>query len=240
MEVEAVEEGKLGADPGGGRRTDGRGRQYADCGDGRGRRGRHRPRRPLGAAPPRPRPSRWSKARRRCPARPRSRPSRRPPIAPLADAAPGEGVGRDEVRPQSARRCATRWRLEMRADDRRVPDRRGGRAVSGRLQDQPGPARRVRSEAASSTRRLPSTGSPAWRWVRRWTGCKPIVEFMTFNFAMQAIDHIINSGVQDPLYVGGADGLPDRVPRRRTAPRPGWAAQHSQDAMRAGTRIARA
>jgi pyruvate dehydrogenase E1 component beta subunit len=26
-----------------------------------------------------------------------------------------------------------------------------------------------------------------------WGGLKPIVEFMTFNFAMQAIDHILNS-----------------------------------------------
>ena len=31
-------------------------------------------------------------------------------------------------------------------------------------------------------------------------GLKPIVEFMTWNFAMQAIDHIINSAAKDLLY----------------------------------------
>src|SRR6185312_9234063 len=33
-------------------------------------------------------------------------------------------------------------------------------------------------------------------------GLKPIVEFMTFNFAMQAIDHIINSAAKT-LYMSG-------------------------------------
>jgi pyruvate dehydrogenase E1 component beta subunit len=44
------------------------------------------------------------------------------------------------------------------------------------------------------------------------SGLKPIVEFMTFNFAMQAIDQIINSAAKT-LYMSGPDGLPDRVPR---------------------------
>src|ERR1700759_2622231 len=35
-----------------------------------------------------------------------------------------------------------------------------------------------------------------------YAGLKPIVEFMTFNFAMQAIDHIINSSAKT-LYMGG-------------------------------------
>src|SRR5260221_10071396 len=35
-----------------------------------------------------------------------------------------------------------------------------------------------------------------------FTGLKPIVEFMTFNFAMQAIDHIINSAAKT-LYMSG-------------------------------------
>ena len=33
---------------------------------------------------------------------------------------------------------------------------------------------------------------------------KPIVEFMTFNFAMQAIDHIINSAAKQ-LYMSAGD-----------------------------------
>ena len=52
-------------------------------------------------------------------------------------------------------------------------------------------------------------------------GLRPIVEFMTFNFAMQAIDQIINSAAENALYVRRTDGLPDRVPwaQRRGLPR---------------------
>jgi pyruvate dehydrogenase E1 component beta subunit len=59
-------------------------------------------------------------------------------------------------------------------------------------------------------------------------GLKPIVEFMTFNFAMQAIDQIINSSaktlymsggqVKNPIVFRGPNGAAARV-----------AAQHSQD-----------
>ena len=38
------------------------------------------------------------------------------------------------------------------------------------------------------------------------TGLKPIVEFMTFNFAMQAIDHIINSAAKTLYMSGGQMG----------------------------------
>ncbi len=58
-------------------------------------------------------------------------------------------------------------------------------------------------------------------------GLKPIIEFMTFNFAMQAIDHIINSAakihymsggqVSSPIVFRGTNGAAARV-----------AAQHSQ------------
>ena len=58
-------------------------------------------------------------------------------------------------------------------------------------------------------------------------GLRPVVEFMTFNFAMQAIDHIINSAakthymsggqISSPIVFRGANGAAARV-----------AAQHSQ------------
>lgn len=61
-----------------------------------------------------------------------------------------------------------------------------------------------------------------------FAGLKPIVEFMTFNFAMQAIDQIINSAakqlymsggqVQAPIVFRGPNGVASRV-----------GAQHSQD-----------
>ena len=60
-----------------------------------------------------------------------------------------------------------------------------------------------------------------------FTGLKPIVEFMTFNFAMQAIDHLVNSAaktlymsggqVHCPIVFRGPNGAASRV-----------AAQHSQ------------
>ena len=60
-----------------------------------------------------------------------------------------------------------------------------------------------------------------------FSGLKPIVEFMTFNFAMQAIDQIINSAAKTlymsggqmgcPIVFRGANGIASRV-----------AAQHSQ------------
>jgi pyruvate dehydrogenase E1 component beta subunit len=59
-------------------------------------------------------------------------------------------------------------------------------------------------------------------------GLKPIVEFMTFNFAMQAIDHILNSAaktnymsggqIRCPMVFRGANGAASRV-----------GAQHSQN-----------
>jgi pyruvate dehydrogenase E1 component beta subunit len=59
-------------------------------------------------------------------------------------------------------------------------------------------------------------------------GLKPVIEFMTFNFAMQAIDHIINSAAKTnymsggqmrcPIVFRGPNGAASRV-----------AAQHSQN-----------
>ncbi len=59
-------------------------------------------------------------------------------------------------------------------------------------------------------------------------GLKPIVEFMTFNFAMQAIDQIINSAAKTLYMSGGQMGCPIvfRGPNGAAAR---VAAQHSQD-----------
>lgn len=59
-------------------------------------------------------------------------------------------------------------------------------------------------------------------------GLRPIVEFMTFNFAMQAMDHIINSAAKTLYMSGGQMGCPIvfRGPNGAAA-RVG--AQHSQD-----------
>jgi pyruvate dehydrogenase E1 component beta subunit len=59
-------------------------------------------------------------------------------------------------------------------------------------------------------------------------GLKPIVEFMTWNFGMQAIDHIINSAAKTLYMAGGEMGCPIvfRGPNGAAAR---VAAQHSQE-----------
>jgi pyruvate dehydrogenase E1 component beta subunit len=59
-------------------------------------------------------------------------------------------------------------------------------------------------------------------------GLKPIVEFMTFNFAMQAIDHIINSAAKT-LYMSGGQMHCPIVFRGPNGAAARVAAQHSQD-----------
>lgn len=59
-------------------------------------------------------------------------------------------------------------------------------------------------------------------------GLKPIVEFMTFNFAMQAIDHIVNSAAKT-LYMSGGQITCPIVFRGSNGAAFGDAAQHSQD-----------
>jgi pyruvate dehydrogenase E1 component beta subunit len=59
-------------------------------------------------------------------------------------------------------------------------------------------------------------------------GLKPIVEFMTFNFAMQAIDQIVNSAAKT-LYMSGGQMGCSVVFRGPNGPAARVAAQHSQD-----------
>jgi len=66
-------------------------------------------------------------------------------------------------------------------------------------------------------------------------GLKPIVEFMTFNFAMQAIDHIVNSAaktrymsngqVSAPIVFRGPNGPASRVGAQHSQCYAGWYAQ---------------
>ncbi|SMO60922.1 pyruvate dehydrogenase complex E1 component subunit beta [Paracoccus laeviglucosivorans] len=59
-------------------------------------------------------------------------------------------------------------------------------------------------------------------------GLRPIVEFMTFNFAMQAMDHIINSAAKTLYMSGGQMGAP-MVFRGPNGAAARVGAQHSQD-----------
>ncbi|MCE5972101.1 pyruvate dehydrogenase complex E1 component subunit beta [Sinirhodobacter sp. WL0062] len=59
-------------------------------------------------------------------------------------------------------------------------------------------------------------------------GLRPIVEFMTFNFALQAVDHIINSAAKTLYMSGGQMGCPI-VFRGANGAAARVGAQHSQD-----------
>ena len=41
-----------------------------------------------------------------------------------------------------------------------------------------------------------------------FNGLRPVVEFMTFNFSMQAIDHVINSAAKTFYMSGGVVNIP--------------------------------
>ncbi|EYU28644.1 hypothetical protein MIMGU_mgv1a020941mg [Erythranthe guttata] len=58
-------------------------------------------------------------------------------------------------------------------------------------------------------------------------GLKPVIEFMTFNFAMQGVDHIINSAAKTNYMSSGNINVPI-VFRGPNGPAAGVGAQHSQ------------
>jgi pyruvate dehydrogenase E1 component beta subunit len=58
-------------------------------------------------------------------------------------------------------------------------------------------------------------------------GCRPIIEFMTWNFAMQAIDHVVNSAAKLLYMSGGKINVPI-VFRGPNGPPTSVGAQHSQ------------
>ena len=124
----------------------------------------------------------------------------------------------DHDRPRSAARRDGRGNAPR---SRRLRHGRGGRRISGRLQ---GHARACcRNSAPRRVIDTPITehGFAGIGVGAAMAGLKPIVEFMTFNFAMQAIDQIINSAAKTLYMSGGQMGCSDRVPRpeRRCRPR---------------------
>lgn len=60
-----------------------------------------------------------------------------------------------------------------------------------------------------------------------FAGAKPVCEFMTFNFAMQAIDHIVNSAAKT-LYMSAGQIQCPIVFRGPNGAAAGVGAQHSQ------------
>ncbi len=117
--------------------------------------------------------------------------------------------------------------MEMRADDsvflmgEEVAQYQGAYKISQGLLDEFGPRRII--DTPITEHGFTGVGVGA-----AMAGLKPIVEFMTFNFAMQAIDHIINSAAKTLYMSGGQMGCPI-VFRGPNGAASRVAAQHSQD-----------
>ncbi len=116
---------------------------------------------------------------------------------------------------------------EMRADPNvmlmgeEVGEYQGAYKISQGLLDEFGPKRVVDTP-------ITEMGFTGIAVGAAWGGLRPILEFMTFNFSLQAIDHILNSAAKTNYMSGGQLGCPIvfRGPNGAAA-RVG--AQHSQD-----------
>ena len=133
----------------------------------------------------------------------------------------------DNAEPMTVREALNRaMSEEMRADDsvyimgEEVAEYNGAYKVTQGMLDEFGPKRVIDTPITEHGFAGLAVGSA-------FTGCKPIVEFMTMNFAMQAIDHLINSAAKTLYMAGGQLGCPIvfRGPNGAAAR---VAAQHSQ------------
>ena len=149
----------------------------------------------------------------------------KPVTTPRADPSIPEGTSFSQVSVREALRDG--MAEEMRRDDRvfvmgeEVAEYQGAYKVTQGLLDEFGPKRVIDTPITEYGFAGIGTGAAMG-------GLRPIVEFMTFNFAMQAIDHIINSAAKTnymsggqmrcPIVFRGPNGAASRV-----------GAQHSQN-----------
>lgn len=150
-----------------------------------------------------------------------------PPVAPVAAADPEIPAGTSMVPTTVREALRDAMAEEMRADSRifvmgeEVAEYQGAYKVTQGLLDEFGPARVIDTPITEYGFAGIGTGAAMG-------GLRPIIEFMTFNFAMQAIDHIINSAAKTnymsggqmrcPIVFRGPNGAASRV-----------GAQHSQN-----------
>jgi pyruvate dehydrogenase E1 component beta subunit len=148
----------------------------------------------------------------------------RPAEVALAPIPAGSGPTRRQTVREALRDAMAE---EMRTDERvfvmgeEVAEYQGAYKVTQGLLDEFGPKRVIDTP-------ITEHGFAGLGVGAAMGGLKPIVEFMTFNFAMQAIDHIINSAAKTnymsggqmrcPIVFRGPNGAASRV-----------AAQHSQN-----------
>jgi pyruvate dehydrogenase E1 component beta subunit len=150
-----------------------------------------------------------------------------PPVAaapaPAPTPAPASGSRRQTVREALRDAMAE----EMRADGavfvmgEEVAEYQGAYKVTQGLLDEFGPARVVDTPITEYGFAGLGTGAAMG-------GLRPIVEFMTFNSAMQAIDHIINSAAKT-LYMSGGQMRCPIVFRGPNGAAARVGAQHSQN-----------
>ncbi len=151
-----------------------------------------------------------------------------PPAATAPLAAPGPEKDWGPTKPTTVREALRdAMAAELRANDNvfllgeEVAQYQGAYKISQGLLDEFGPRRIIDTP-------ITEHGFTGMAVGAAMDGLKPIVEFMTFNFAMQAIDQIINSAAKTLYMSGGQMGCPIvfRGPNG-AASRVG--AQHSQD-----------
>ena len=149
----------------------------------------------------------------------------RPAAAAIADPDLPAGTAMVELTVREALRDA--MAEEMRRDDRvflmgeEVAQYQGAYKVSQGLLEEFGAKRVV--DTPITEHGFTGVGVGA-----AYRGLRPIVEFMTFNFALQAMDHLINSAAKTLYMTGGAMPVPIvfRGPNGAAAR---VAAQHSQN-----------
>jgi pyruvate dehydrogenase E1 component beta subunit len=154
------------------------------------------------------------------------------PVAAAPAAAPAPAAARDWPEGTPMKTMTVREALreamaeEMRRDDtvflmgEEVGEYQGAYKISQGLLDEFGPRRVI--DTPISEMGFAGIGVGA-----AWGGLRPIVEFMTFNFAMQAIDQIVNSAAKT-LYMSGGQMPAPIVFRGPNGAAARVAAQHSQ------------
>jgi pyruvate dehydrogenase E1 component beta subunit len=156
------------------------------------------------AAPP---PAKAEPAEAKVPAAPAAAPApATAPSPPLATLEPEKDWG--ATAPMTVREALRdAMAYEMRADENvflmgeEVAQYQGAYKISQGLLEEFGPRRVIDTP-------ITEHGFTGMAVGAAMTGLKPIVEFMTFNFAMQAIDQIINSAAKTLYMSGGQMGAP--------------------------------
>ena len=156
---------------------------------------------------------------------PAAAPAAAPPASPQSAPEPEYGGPMVNISVRDALRDA--MAEEMRRDGdvflmgEEVAEYQGAYKISQGLLDEFGPKRVIDTP-------ITEHGFTGLAVGAAFGGLKPIVEFMTFNFAMQAMDQIVNSAAKTLYMSGGQMGAP-MVFRGPNGAAARVAAQHSQD-----------